>query len=49
LDFSPDLRAAAAKRSLRFIYDPHYNPDTNRLIGGLLTAGLRANVPGLIE
>jgi hypothetical protein len=49
LDLSPQLRAAAAKRSIRFIYDPHYNPTTNRLIGDLLTEGLRANVPGLIE
>jgi hypothetical protein len=49
LDFSPQLRAAAAKRSLRFTYDPHYNPATNRLIGDLLVAGLRGNIPGLIE
>lgn len=47
LDFSPSLRAAAAKHSLRFKYDPHYNSATNRLLGDLLANALKTHVPRL--
>jgi hypothetical protein len=47
-DFAPDLRAEATHRWLRFKYDPHYNPGTNRLLGELLAKKLKEHLPGLI-
>jgi hypothetical protein len=47
LDFGPALREAAKQGRLRFRYDPHFNPATHRLIGKLLSEGLKSHVPRL--